>query len=84
LFAIGSLKGTKYTYITRLESVRCMRRKTTQNDIVLKAECEHVEGPVRFESVANQDLRFAVNLARSLVEGSKTFCIRSKLISEFM
>jgi hypothetical protein len=38
-----------------------MRRKTTQNDIVLKAECEHVEGPVRFESVANQDLRFVVS-----------------------
>jgi hypothetical protein len=61
LFTICGLQRTKHTYNTRLKFVRRMRRKTTQDDVVLKAERQHVEGLVRFESVADQDPWFAVS-----------------------
>lgn len=40
--------------------MRRMRRKTARNNVVLKAELEHVERLVRFEFITNQNPRFAV------------------------
>jgi hypothetical protein len=61
LVTIGCLQRGKGSDIAGLELVRCVRGKTTQNDVVLKAKFQNLYRLVCPKAVADQHPRFSIS-----------------------
>jgi hypothetical protein len=60
LFTVGCLQRPEHGNVTGLELVRGMRWQSTEDDVVLVAECHDIEGLVGSEAVTDQYARLTV------------------------
>lgn len=57
---VGYFQRSEHCDVTWLELVRCVRRQTTQQDIVSKAMLQDLERRMRAKAVADQHSRLTV------------------------